>query len=712
MRRILFTLLMSVSAASFMFAGCDGSTSDESDQDYGIQEGELQAGDALSKADSVGIAGLPVSADDSDTAVWEVRNQWEDTDTPEARKAGPAWSENSGLTWDEKYARWIASMRRIPSDAGYYDTFELVTPWGKKVPAPVLECAELAIFLRVTFASWYGLPFYLEAVDGSGTRVYFGHFGARTKNGRYRKTPLFRKWYRDYTSQFTGKDDSYIEANWPHDSKLRSRGLYGGGDEQTFLGEGLRAGAYFDEIFLNKRVGYFLLLSLTYFGSTNLVDSRNTYNLVPDALRTGDILLERWQRRGIGHTLVVKTVDQLEGGKLQATLVSGSMPRRQPKWEDSVQSKEYFTSSYTGGEGENWDGEPYYKLGGGLKRWRVAKNVNGRWMNTWMKSDESSWINDTDYDRIKERPSLFEELLGDVDPQQMLEALVHGINDARNHLRNYPASCAARERREAAFERLYEFAANNLGMTRYQVDVQYRTLDDYVFAELVYQQSKTCCWNSSTNAMYQIIMDYNRQLMADAAANDQCAEPVVFKWDEGYDVFKNYAEATGRGHLWREWSADESCPQADVQHDTEREHGWTDWCDLPRDQDATHTGDASDNGNTGCQDDPLEDNDSMDSARPVSAGNYNDLAICEEDSDWFEIDASQVSRVSISFTHANGDLDMKLYDSNGSRIDSSESTGDQESIELSSQGITSGTYYVEVYGYDGATNSYSLSVEQ
>ena len=50
---------------------------------------------------------------------------------------------------------------------------------------------------------------------------------------------------------------------------------------------------------------------------------------------------------------------------------------------------------------------PYSHLNGGLKRFRVAKAKNGKWMNTWMAADEASWINDTDYDAIAARPAHF-----------------------------------------------------------------------------------------------------------------------------------------------------------------------------------------------------------------------------------------------------------------------------------------------------------------
>jgi hypothetical protein len=252
------------------------------------------------------------------------------------------------------------------------------------------------------------------------------------------------------------------------------------------------------------------------------------------------------------------------------------MPRRQPLWDSPTGSKNYFTSNQTGGEGTAYDGEEYVKLGGGIKRWRVTKNINGYWTNTWMAADESSWISDTDYAVLKLRPATFQQLLGEAAPEVKRDALVQVIQDKRNHLKNYPASCSARTGREEAFDKLYALMQERFSLAPMQVDAQYRVIDDYVFAELEYTQSKTCCWNSSTAAMYQIIMDYEQSLQQTA-----CVAPVVFKWNNGFDAFKQFAVQTGRGNLWKDWSADETCAQEAVAVDQEIATDVTAYCSLP-----------------------------------------------------------------------------------------------------------------------------------
>ena len=44
-------------------------------------------------------------------------------------------------------------------------------------------------------------------------------------------------------------------------------------------------GAFLDEIHLNKRAARLIMFTQAYLGSHNMVDSRNTYNLVPEAVR-------------------------------------------------------------------------------------------------------------------------------------------------------------------------------------------------------------------------------------------------------------------------------------------------------------------------------------------------------------------------------------------------------------------------------------------
>jgi hypothetical protein len=677
------TLAVFCTFATAIAPACQSGDADGGpDEEWGM-EGPMSPLPPPGKEDSEYRKGLLVNTDTTRTQVWTARNKWEDRTTTAAAKAGLAWPANSNLSWDEKYGRWIDSLEWIPALNGYQQTARMTTPWGKTLPSPALECAETAIFLRITFAAWYELPLFFEAQDDQGRRVYFGHNGVRTQTGRYASSPEFAIVYKDYTSRPAAE----WMASWPVDATLKTKRLWGGEDVQDMIAPGAVFGAYVDQIHLNKRAGYFTVMALNYLSSVNLADAANAYNVTPESVRSGDVLIERWQRHGIGHTLVVKEVDEIGEGNKDVVTISGSMPRRQGVRESGVSSKSYFTNVYTGGPGTNSDGDEYARLGGGLKRFRVAKNIDGYWTNTWMAADEASWINSTDYPRIAARPARFGQLLGQVSPEQQRTELLAQINDTRRHLLQYPASCSARERREHAFSELYDLSERVFGRTRTQIDAEHRALEDYVFGELEYTASKTCCWNSSTAGTAEIVLDYARKEEAAAEAAGTCAPPTVFKSEtNGYQRWAQHAASIGRAAEWRAWSEDEPCAQRSVASDTAADSAATPFCELDG------------GGGGGACTDALEPNEDRGSAKAV-AGQQN-LKICAGDVDWLKPGAGLVK---ITFTHADGDLDLAAFDAGGAQVATSQGTGNSESVTVPAGGT------VKVYGYSGAQGAYHLT---
>lgn len=559
--------LLTVALSSVLTASCadPNETLSETAAETGLDETLGMNAEEVSSS-TVGPA-VPAGAA---TEVWAVRNQWADTDTNEARRAGIAWAAGSGLSWEQKYERWISGFRRIERGAGGH-TFEMTTPFGDRVlAAPTLECAEVAMFLRVTFAAWYGLPFFIQGWSSADRQpIFAGHFGFVFRTGqRARNFPLFKTAYRDYTAGWTAG------MRWPTDAALRRMHL-GTDDGVPFLsnadGSSAGAGAYFDEIHLNKRVGYFTRLLLVYFGSVNLADEGNTIHVRPTGTSAGDILIKRWQRNGIGHVIPVMRVDHPAEGRIAASVASGSMPRRQPVWEDPQVAVSSFTSQYTGGTENSYDGVPYSQLGGGIRRWRTTVLRNGRWTNATLAADEPDAIAQSDQAAIGARPEQFRMIWQVLTPQERQSAAITQIESARAHLRMYPASCSARTRREDAFAALYS-VSEELGMSRAQVDRRYRTLEDHVFAELEYNQSKTCCWNSSTAAMAQIVLDYATKEQAAATARMMCVQPTVFRANgagDGYELWRAHAATLNRAADWRAWSEDEACMARAVTMDTQ-----------------------------------------------------------------------------------------------------------------------------------------------
>ncbi|MCW5832100.1 MAG: hypothetical protein KIS78_06565 [Labilithrix sp.] len=511
----------------------------------------------------------------TDAEVWSVDNAWSDTTTAAAREAGVAWAENSGLTWEEKYQRWVASFEKVDA-VRWGKTIRITTPYGRTMDGPVLECADLAIWLRMTFSAWYHLPFYMTGYS-NGQQVYYGHFGVVNRDGNpIAGFPRFKALYRDHEKTWTAGE------RWPSDATLRARHVGADdsvagvrvGDGRT-LAEGDGAGAYFDELFLNKRAGYLMLLLDRSFGSANLADGANLFHITPQATTPGDVLVQRWQRNGIGHTLPVMTAVHTPGDKLRVSTASGSMPRRQPVWEEEAQSASYFKHPYSGGRGTAADGSAYAKLGGGIRRWRTPALQSGRWNNVVPRHDQPVYVEDRNVEGIASRPERFETLLAEDTPEAERDSALATIESARRSLLERPASCAQRTKREGAFEALYDVMSRAYGKSRAEVDAQYRTLEDYVFAELEYNRSKTCCWNTTTPQMAELVLDYAAKEKAANDAAGVCKQPTPFRSSAGgkYDTWKAHAASLGRAHEWRAWSEDEPCAQRGVVEDTIGERG-------------------------------------------------------------------------------------------------------------------------------------------
>ena len=114
-----------------------------------------------------------------------------------------------------------------------------------------------------------------------------------------------------------------------------------------------------------------------------------------------------------------------------------------------------------------------------------------------------------------------------------------------------------------------------------------------------------------------------------------------------------------------------------------------------------------------CIDDAYDDansNDSPVNAAVVGDSNNNEsvLILCPSDVDWYQIElnAGDGLEVDLTFTHANGDIDLRLYRRNNGGltesgltvVDSSTSTTDNETV-YTSRATVSDTYFIKVYQY-------------
>ncbi len=113
-------------------------------------------------------------------------------------------------------------------------------------------------------------------------------------------------------------------------------------------------------------------------------------------------------------------------------------------------------------------------------------------------------------------------------------------------------------------------------------------------------------------------------------------------------------------------------------------------------------------------DDAYENNDTKTEARSLGnlavVNTFKNLAMADK-ADWysFNVTDSLTAAVNLKFTHANGDLDLKVFTTSGKQVGASLSRTDAESVSL--KGLRAGTYYIQVFGKNGALNpNYAMVV--
>ncbi|WP_254273099.1 Hvo_1808 family surface protein [Haloarcula marina] len=107
----------------------------------------------------------------------------------------------------------------------------------------------------------------------------------------------------------------------------------------------------------------------------------------------------------------------------------------------------------------------------------------------------------------------------------------------------------------------------------------------------------------------------------------------------------------------------------------------------------------------------LEPNNDFGSATPVETGTYTGLNITKNDLDVYavELESGESLAAEIDFSHSVGDLDLFLLGPDGAERQSSTSVTDGESVSYVA--TESGTYYLVVVGFQGATGPYEMTIE-
>lgn len=108
-----------------------------------------------------------------------------------------------------------------------------------------------------------------------------------------------------------------------------------------------------------------------------------------------------------------------------------------------------------------------------------------------------------------------------------------------------------------------------------------------------------------------------------------------------------------------------------------------------------------------CQNDAAEPNNNI--LRATELKETANGIICPEDEDWFSVTITEPVTVKLTFSHEKGDLDLYLFDEEGTEISRSETASDLETIEIN----TAGKYYLKVKGANAnISNSYVLNIEK
>ncbi len=114
---------------------------------------------------------------------------------------------------------------------------------------------------------------------------------------------------------------------------------------------------------------------------------------------------------------------------------------------------------------------------------------------------------------------------------------------------------------------------------------------------------------------------------------------------------------------------------------------------------------------SGCVDDRVEENDTLQTAELLASNLYSNLDLISGNEDWFAIDVCRNCPldVKIEFNADDGDLDMFLYDENMLEIDSSNSVTNLEEINFRDR-MNARRMYVKVIGFSDDQNRYDLTI--
>jgi hypothetical protein len=115
-----------------------------------------------------------------------------------------------------------------------------------------------------------------------------------------------------------------------------------------------------------------------------------------------------------------------------------------------------------------------------------------------------------------------------------------------------------------------------------------------------------------------------------------------------------------------------------------------------------------------CVDDQFENNDTRQSASSFVGTTATNLAACPGDDDFYSVMLAAMDNVTVSalFSHAEGDLRLRLYDPSGQLVSTSQTPSNNESLTYSAAAAGAHTFEVDLVSDTGAMpgNRYDLQV--
>jgi V8-like Glu-specific endopeptidase len=115
----------------------------------------------------------------------------------------------------------------------------------------------------------------------------------------------------------------------------------------------------------------------------------------------------------------------------------------------------------------------------------------------------------------------------------------------------------------------------------------------------------------------------------------------------------------------------------------------------------------------GGSDDGFENNDTCAAAASVGNGTSGNLVVKSVDEDWYSmtVPAGNTLSVTLGFTHAYGDIDMKLFNTcGGAQLAIAESATNNEAMSWVNSTGSLQTVRVQVYLYSDTRNDYSMTI--